>query len=255
MEKCGRCSCTMCECAQCRCAVRLEVVGIVNFMFYKFYHNKKKNKKKKSTWGKILQKECPGALPRSYLDFCFLSQETCNFAFDLFCSFLISSSQEVKTGNWSSHSHRERWVADWNAQNQPLPVGLSTRSCHHMTRARELQPLLWGLLASPQLNPEWRVPCAPADSAHRGLVAGDPPPDQDAGLLPVPHPAPQALTGVWPPQVAPKALTRALPTCPAGERASPTGPTGSAVVVRVQTSLCSWHILPTSSRKHGCCRG
>lgn len=81
----------------------------------------------------------------------------------------------MKTGNWSSHSHRERWVADWNAQHQPLPVGLSTRSCHHMTRARELQPLLWGLLASPQLNPEWRVPCAPADSAHRGLMAGDPP--------------------------------------------------------------------------------
>lgn len=51
---------------------------------------------------------------------------------------------------------------------------------------------------------------------------------------------------VRPPQVATEALTRVVPACQAGERAAPTGS---------HAAQRPWHVLRTSRRKPGCCRG
>lgn len=77
------------------------------------------------------------------MDFCFLSQETCNFALDLFFSRLISTSQEVRTERWSSHTagpKGRRWRAQHrgfrgpgsHARPRSVPRGGCTRACQSL---------------------------------------------------------------------------------------------------------------------------
>lgn len=122
------------------CLVSLAMARTVTSTLYKFYHNLKTRRRKSHRGEKKMLMSCPGGRPRPHLDFCFLSQETCNFALDLFCSCLISTSQEVRTEHWSSHTAGPRGRG-WRAQHQgflwagsharpsSLPSGGCTRAC------------------------------------------------------------------------------------------------------------------------------
>lgn len=59
-------------------------------------------KRKESPWGK---KGVPLSTSKLILRFLLSKPGNVNFAFDLFCTHLITTFKETRTGNWSSHNN------------------------------------------------------------------------------------------------------------------------------------------------------